>query len=294
MRTLLPSLVVCGGLFGTGLSAAAPAPLPVRFGCQARTFGAGIYPSEAAFLGVVAQIGEVGFAGIETNAKNLERYYDRPAAFANILQQAHLTLIGAHLGVSPWSSAAQDRVLDEVGRAAPFVHAGGGQFLVCSASLPQGRSVPPDAWATLGGFLNRIGGVCQQHGVRCLYHNHWWECAGDGLVQLCRRTDPQRVGFAFDTGHALRAGNDPAALIDRLGARLAVVHLADASDQAPTVVKRPPLGAGRLNLPAVVAALRRVKFQQWIVLEEETTAATARPMAERGLATFRAAFSAPY
>ncbi len=55
---------------------------PVRFGCQARTFGEGICKDEAAFLNVVRQIGEVGFAGIETNWKNLERYFDRPAAFS--------------------------------------------------------------------------------------------------------------------------------------------------------------------------------------------------------------------
>jgi sugar phosphate isomerase/epimerase len=103
-------------------------------------------------------------------------------------------------------------------------------------------------------------------------------------------TNPQLVGFALDTGHALHAGKDPAALIGVLGKRLGVIHFADYSDQGSSGPGRPPLGEGRLNIPAAVAALRKVDFDQWIVLEEQTVSATGRPMAERGLAVLRTAF----
>jgi inosose dehydratase len=265
---------------------------PVRFGCQARTFGEGIYKDEAAFLNVVRQIGEVGFEGIETNWKNLERYFDRPAEFSQILKDARLTLIGAHMGGSPWNAASVPKLLGDVARTAQFVKAVGGGCVVFSSSLPKARPLPPDTWQKMAEFVNEIGRVCAKNGVRCLYHNHWVECEGDGMDQLCKLTDPKLVGFAFDTGHAVRAGKDPAAIIATLGKRLGVIHFADASEQVASVTKRPPLGEGRMNIPAVVEALRKAGYNQWIVLEEETTGA-GRPLAEKGLAIFRKVFQQP-
>jgi len=260
-----------------------------RFGCQARTFGEGIYADETTFVGVVRQIGEVGFEGVETNWKNLERYFDRPAVFLRILKDSRLELIGAHIGGSPWTAAARAKVLDDVNRTARFVKAVGGSFVVFSGAYPKARPVPETAWSQMAEFMNEVGRICANNGVRCLYHNHWVECDADGLERLCRLTDPKLVGFAFDTGHALRAGKDPAAVIAVLGKRLGLVHLADSVAPGPTPPHRPPLGDGRLKIAEVAAALRKVNFDQWIVLEEETSSA-GRSLAERGLKVFRTAF----
>lgn len=262
---------------------------PVRFGCQARTFGDGVYKDEAVFLSVVRQIGAVGFEGIETNWKNLERYFDRPAEFSKHLRDARLTLIGAHIGGSPWGAVPAGKLLDDVVRTAGFVKAVGGAHVVFSGAYPIARPLPPDTWAKMAEFINGAGRACAKSGVRLLYHNHWLECEGDGLEQLCRLTDPELVGFAFDTGHAVRAGKDPAAIIALLGNRLGVIHFADASEGGPTAAKRPPLGEGRLQMAVVAAALGTAGFKGWIVLEEETKGA-GRPAAERGLAIFRKVF----
>jgi len=261
---------------------------PVRFGCQARTFGEGVYKDEAAFLNVLRQIGEVGFEGIETNWKNLERYFDWPSDFAKILKDAHLKLIGAHMGGLP-----QPKLFADVERTAQFVKKTGGDCIVFSGSYPKPRPLPADTWSKMAEFMNEVGRICAKHGVRCLYHNHWVECEGDGMEQLCKLTDPKLVGFAFDTGHAVRAGKDPAAIIGMLGKRLGLIHFADASEQVQSVTKRPPLGEGSLKIPAVVEALRKTSFNQWIVLEEETTGTPGRPLAEKGLAIFRKSFQHP-
>lgn len=263
---------------------------PARFGCQARTFGEGVYKDEAKFLDVVWQIGEVGFEGIETNFKNLERYYDKPAEFAKILKGARLKLIGAHMGGSPWAATPKDKLLGDVERAAQFVKLVGGEFIVFSGSYPKPRPLPADTWSKMAAFLNEVGGVCAKNGVRCLYHNHWVECEGDGLEQLCKLTDPKLVGFAFDTGHAIRAGKDPVAIISVLGKRLGLVHFADGSADPQLAGKRPPLGEGQLKIPTVTAALQKAGFNGWVVLEEETTGMPGRPLAEKGLAILRKAF----
>jgi len=182
-------------------------------------------------------------------------------------------------------------LLSDVERTAQFVKAMSGEFVVFSGAFPNARPLPADTWTVMAKFVNDLGRVCAKHGVRCLYHNHWVECEADGLEQLCRLTDPALVGFAFDTGHAVRVGKDPAAVIGVLGKRLRLIHFADYADDGPSGPRRPPLGEGRLNIPAVVAALRSVGFDQWVVLEEETQSAAGRALAERGLKLFRRAFS---
>jgi inosose dehydratase len=194
------------------------------------------------------------------------------------------------MGGSPWAATSRDTLMKDVARTAQFVKAMGGRWVVFSGAFPKARPLPADTWPKMAEFVNEVGRVCAANGVACLYHNHWVECEGDGMEQLCRLTDPKLVGFAFDTGHALRAGKDPAAVIGALGKRLGLIHLGDYSDQDTSAVKRPPLGEGRLNIKAVAAALQNAGFDQWIVLEEETRAANGRALAEKGMSIFRAAF----
>jgi len=263
----------------------------MKFGCQARSFGEGIYAEERGFLEVVREMVEVGFEGIETNWKNLERYFGKPADFAAILKAARMSLVGAHMGGNPWA-ATLSALLADVGRTAQFVKAVGGGGVVFSGSLPKDTQQTSNTWRQMADFVNEVGSVCANSGVGCLYHNHWWECEGNGLNILNELTNPRRVGFAFDTGHAVRAGKDPAVMIGMLGGRLGMIHLADFDDQCPTPGKRPPLGEGRLNIPAVAEALRKVGFDKWIVLEEETKVGAARTQVEKGLAVFRSTFRA--
>ena len=256
----------------------------MKFGCQARSFGEGIYADEKVFLDVVRQMGEVGFEGIETNWKNLERYFAKPADFAAILKAAKMSLAGAHMGGHPWV-AAPSALLSDVARTAQFVKAVGGGCVVFSGSLPKDKQQTSNTWRQMADFVNEIGGICASKGVGCLYHNHWWECEGNGLNILNELTRPKTVGFAFDTGHAVRAGKDPAAMIGLLAKRLGMIHLADWNSE-----KRPSLGEGRLDIQAVVAALQKAAFDKWIVLEEETKVGAARAQVEKGLAVFRSAF----
>jgi sugar phosphate isomerase/epimerase len=269
----------------------------MRFGCQARSFGEGIYKDEATFLDVVRQVGEVGFEGLETNWKNLERYFGRPADFAKVLKDARLTLIGAHMGGNPWGPPPRENTLADVGRTAQFVKSVGGTCIVFSGSLPKGRPNSAESWRQMADFANEIGGACADKdicaggasasGGGCLYHNHWWECEASGLEIVHELTDPKLVAFAFDTGHAVRAGKDPAAMIRMLSRRLGMIHLADFDERLPSPGKRPTLGEGRLNMSSVVEALRAVAFDKWIVLEEETQVGAARPQVEKAFAVLQ-------
>ncbi|MDP6040035.1 MAG: sugar phosphate isomerase/epimerase family protein [Candidatus Latescibacteria bacterium] len=239
----------------------------MKLGCQARSFGKGIYSEEADFLTAVGQIGKLGFAGLETNWKNLERYFQDPKKFKDILDEANLEFIGAHYGAGHWDESERDRIRDEGLQIADFVSAVGGRYIVCSGRRPNKGDVSEEMWEKTGEGLNLLGEACAPKGVKLAYHNHWWECEQDGLVTLAKYANLETVGFAFDTGHHERAGKSAAELVRAMPDRMDIIHLSDYAADAGGNVFRPRLGTGRLDLPALRSALEG--FTGWLVLEEE-------------------------
>ena len=259
----------------------------MKLGTQARSFGEGIYASEEEFLSVVREAGEVGLEGLESNWKNMERYFDTPDVLKRKLDEAGLELIGAHYGGKYWDPATRDETVSDLRRIAPFVAAVGGSFVVCSGHAPQNQPPSDDTWERMAERLHELGDVCGPEGVTVAYHNHWWESEADGLGKLADLTDPAKVSFGFDTGHHTRAGGDAAQAIRTFGNRLAIVHLADYAADGEGAALRPPLGEGELDLAAVKAALCEIGFDGWVVLEEQTQRAAAREHVSRCVALMR-------
>lgn len=82
--------------------------------------------------------------------------------------------------------------------------------------------------------------------------------------------DP-RIGICIDIGHTLRDGADPAKDILRYGKRIYDVHIKDV-DKASKEGRTVEMGRGIIDIPAVVAALRKVKFSGSCSLEFEKDA----------------------
>ena len=244
----------------------------MKLGCQARSFGKGIYPDEATFLDVVRQTGEVGFVGLETNWKNLERYFEAPETFKSILDDAGLEFIGAHYGAPHWDEAERGRIREEGVQIADFVAAVGGRYIVCSGRRPNQGDVAEEMWEKTAEGLNLLGDECAPKGVKLAYHNHWWECEQEGLPKLAQYASPDTVGFAFDTGHHERAGKNSADLVRALPGRMDIIHLGDYASDAGGNVLRPRLGSGVLDLADLRSALEG--FTGWLVLEEENDVAS--------------------
>jgi sugar phosphate isomerase/epimerase len=99
----------------------------------------------------------------------------------------------------------------------------------------------PDGVARYAERLSELADVAARFGARVGYHNHWWEWPG--YDALWERADP-RVLAEVDLYWAYRAGQDPAALVARLGSRVELVHVKD--DVAP--------GSGDVPLAGALAA----------------------------------------
>ncbi|MFM9197437.1 MAG: sugar phosphate isomerase/epimerase family protein [Planctomycetia bacterium] len=135
--------------------------------------------------------------------------------------------------------------------------------------------------------FNRIGRLFRErHGLTFCYHNHGYEFAphesGTLFDLLMAETNPEDVGIELDILWAHFPGADPAAVIDRYGSRVKLLHLKDLKRgvQGDFSGKTDPdndvvLGTGQIDIPAVLRAARRAGVAH-AYIEDESTAAPAQ------------------
>jgi sugar phosphate isomerase/epimerase len=121
----------------------------------------------------------------------------------------------------------------------------------------------PDRWATVDGIgaiadeLAAAARVAAGHGITIGYHNHWFELehrfdGRTGLEILADRL-PAEVVLEVDTYWAAVGGEDPAALLGRLGTRVVALHLKDGPISRDTKAQV-AAGDGAMRLPEIIAA----------------------------------------
>ena len=143
-------------------------------------------------------------------------------------------------------------------------------------------------WQRLAAVVDGIAQQAHALGHRVAFHAH----AGTHvetpteLETLLAMTDPDLVGVCLDTGHHIVGGGDPVAVLDGHGRRVTHVHLKDVAAPVLAALRSGgldglghavdqrifcPLGAGVLDLPATLAALRSAGYQGWLMLEQDSS-----------------------
>lgn len=110
-------------------------------------------------------------------------------------------------------------------------------------------------------LLNRLAA---EYRIGVAVHNHGLGTTYDKLEDVTSALDEfPNVSACVDIGHFARSGVNPAEAIRKIGRRVVEVHIKDLTrDDQNTVV-----GAGRIDLPAVVSALRKIRFKGLLALE---------------------------
>ena len=111
----------------------------------------------------------------------------------------------------------------------------------------------------------------KEYDMRYAIHNHG---PGDKVYpnaetvnNFVKDLDP-RIGLCFDIGHDRRYGNDPMADLEKYSKRIFDIHLKNVTavgKEGSTC----ELGRGIIDIPAFVAALRKVKYDGYCGLEYE-------------------------
>ncbi len=203
------------------------------------------------FKATTRRLAAMGYRAVEIT---FEIPGTKPKAAAKLFRELNLAVPSAHL---PLPLGKNERpVLD-------FASQFGLSFLVAMHGPNDFKSL--DQIRHICDQYNQAAAVAARHGLQVAYHNHWWEF---GMVEdrlafdvMLEALDPA-VGFEVDTYWVQAAGHDPAAVVQRLGARAPLLHIKDG----PATLDDPmtAVGQGVLDFPAIVAA---ASGAQWLVVE---------------------------
>ena len=142
--------------------------------------------------------------------------------------------------------------------------------------------------------FNRYGAALKAAGLRFAYHNH----AGDFITTdapavpgetfydvLVAATKPGVVSFQLDVFWVAWGGAKATDVIEKHGSRICSLHLKDLARDARPDVGDPKsarplmvrLAAGRVDIPAVIAAAKAKGVSHFIIEDESPNAATQLP-----------------
>jgi inosose dehydratase len=231
-----------------------------------------------------------------------------PVELGQELQGRGLTMVGGFVGLGFRDA---DRHETEMARAMEIVqrlHATGGRLLVAAEAGDDRRRgeaghVDPAAglndeqWRNLVKGLHDLADSIEPLGMKVAFHNHvgtYVETAEE-TARLLDETDPAKVGWCLDSGHLAYGGGDNLEMLARYGDRVAHVHLKDVDGEVLARAKAgnwsfgqalkayifPPLGEGVARVPEMVAALAAHGYDDWVVLEQDTTPGSPMSTARR-------------
>lgn len=219
-------------------------------------------------------ISAVGYKGIQMRNNAVAEF--KPDELRRLLEQRNLKFVALSSGDVNVDSTDVSQQLDTHVSNAKFVKALDGMYLQILDQLkPYPRKVVPDECVRLGKVLTELGKRVSDVGVKLGYHNHMNTISEhpENLQRLMDASDPKYVGLELDMAHYVAGGGDPAEAIVHYRDRLLFLHLKDVVDipvntpGAKYPFKFVELGRGRVNLPAVMDALRKTHFEGWAIVE---------------------------
>jgi inosose dehydratase len=233
---------------------------------------------------VLPQMAETGLVATEFGPEGF--LPADPAAKAETLASHGLAAVGGFVPVvlhNPHHDPLPeiDRELDG------FVAAGAGTIVLAAVSGLDGYDTRPalDAagWRTLFGNLDRIGDRARERGVNPVLHPHVGTMV-ENREEVARVLDGSSTPLCLDTGHLLIGGTDPVELAKAASDRIAHAHLKDvnadlagrvrAGDLTYTDAVRGgmyrPLGAGDIDIEAIIRVLEANGYSGWYTMEQDT------------------------
>jgi sugar phosphate isomerase/epimerase len=201
---------------------------------------------EEDLAGTIRRLAEIGFTQVEPY-NFVARADELAAAFAE-------NGITAPTGHAPLLSSDQDEVFAAAKRL--------GIGTVIDPYIPAEHWQDAEAIRSTAARLNEAAKKGAEHGVRVGYHNHWWELSSkvegtNALEFFASLLDPGVV-LEVDAYWVAVGGEDPIAVLGRLGNRVVAVHLKDGplnNDRKAQV----PAGQGKVDIWGVIAAAKNLE-----------------------------------
>jgi inosose dehydratase len=219
----------------------------------------------------IDDISDLGFHGIQLRANAIKEF--SVAELKELLQKHKLTMVALSSGGVRIDPAVEADELAKHTANAKFVHDVGGLYLQVTDQRPKDRAVTSADYKRLGQVLTEIGKRTADLGISLGYHNHIGTLSErpEELEQILAAADPRYVKLELDVAHYFQGGGDPAKAINTYRDRLLFLHIKDvepvSSGEGKNNYRWVELGRGKVDVPAVFSALRKVNFRGWAVVE---------------------------
>lgn len=257
------------------------AAAPITWGvCEVPGWGRVLPPST-----VLAEMAELGITATELGPPGY--LPTRVPELTGALAEYNLGLVGGFYA----APLHRESTVDDAVAVAELLAQAGGEVLVLAAAtgLDGYDERPPlsdTEWATLIESAARIAERVAARGLRTVLHPHVGTHV-ETRAEVERFVHDSDLPLCVDTGHLLIGGTDPVDLVRRHPHRVGHVHLKDVRADLAEQVRQGaisyteavargiyvPLGAGDVDLDALLTLLRDNDYDGWYVLEQDTALA---------------------
>ena len=198
-------------------------------------------PLESDLAGTIERVAAIGYTAVEP--------YNFVATADQLAAALSANGLSAPSGHAPLLREDQDKIFEAAGRL--------GIGTVIDPHVDRSRWTTEADIAETAAALNAAAKKGAEYGIRVGYHNHEFELESQlggrsGLEVLAEHLDPE-VLLEVDTYWAAVGGEDPAALLKRLGGRVRFIHIKDGpltkEDKDQVAV-----GSGKMPIWDVLAA----------------------------------------
>ncbi len=126
---------------------------------------------------------------------------------------------------------------------------------------------PLDKWPEI---LPKLAALSKEYGIPVGLHNHAATTISPEKFKELDTLDPEKtIGLYADTGHMVRAGYDPIALLKTYKGRILALHFKDLTERGVKAAKDMPWGTGACDAHLQVLELRRQGFKGIAYMEYE-------------------------
>lgn len=263
------------------LAAILPAPA-IKYGYAAITWGNDIKQS-------ILDISALGFKGIQLRANAFTEFGRKPAELVRLLKAAKLELAMYSSGNANINTGNDEAEIAKHVESARFVKIlGGSSIQLTNSSRPKTGEVSNDDLVKYAALLNEIGKRTAAIGIKTTYHNHMGQLGQtpEEVDVILKHTDPEFVKLLLDVAHYQQGGGNPVTAIKKYKDRLECLHIKDVknTDDAKGYIFV-ELGQGRVDLPAVFAALKAINYNKYAIVELDAVPVKGRTPLQSGQIT---------
>ncbi|MGQ9502001.1 MAG: sugar phosphate isomerase/epimerase family protein [Anaerolineae bacterium] len=247
--------------------------------CYHRYFGE-VYPNQLdpgrrmVYQDFLRRAIELGVDGVSLETCFFESFSDDYLAhLKEIIDQGHLEVVVAWGHPKGFEGGKKPKAMQEMKAMFRVCHALGARVMrVVGSSLDYRNDPHAPQLNALTEIFKEAARMAEGEGVRLAVENHF-DFTTEEFLDLIHRVNSPYFGMTFDTGNALRIGDDPVESARLLSPYVFATH---TKDVAPLYGVSPkewyffacvPIGQGIINIPALVDALLAGGYQGLFAIE---------------------------